>query len=246
MNLYGLIGNPLEHSFSKKYFTDKFEREGREDCRFELYPLHSIAEFPALIKNEKDLKGLAVTIPYKESVIGFLQQVDENARQIGAVNCIKISGNQLIGHNTDVIGFERSLEPLLQPHHTKALILGSGGSSKAVQYVLKRLQIPFLVVTRNGKKETGFIGYDSIDEHIINEYPIIINCTPVGMFPKDSEYPLLPYDLISKKNLLYDLVYKPAETKFLALGKQQGAVVKNGFDMLLIQAEENWRIWNAV
>jgi len=246
MNLYGLIGNPLEHSFSKKYFTDKFEREGRGDCRFELYPLPSIGELPALIKDNKDIKGLAVTIPYKEPVIDFLDDIDDKAKQIGAVNCIKISKNKLTGYNSDVIGFERSLRPLLLPHHTKALVLGSGGSSKAVQYVLRGMQKPFLVVTRNKKQEAGFTGYDSIDEHIINEYPIIINCTPVGMFPKDSECPLIPYALLSKKNLLYDLVYKPAETKFLALGKQQGAVVKNGFDMLLIQAEENWRIWNAV
>ena len=245
MSVYGLIGNPLGHSFSKKYFTEKFDKENLGDCRFELYPLSTISEFPSLIENTKDIKGLAVTIPYKETVIPFLDDVQEEAKKIGAVNCIKITTNKLIGYNTDVIGFERSLKPLLQPHHTKALVLGSGGSSKAVQYVLNKLQITFLVVTRNKVPANGFINYDAVDEHIIDEYSLIINCTPVGMFPNDAEQPLLPYHFLDKKNLLFDLVYRPAETRFLASGKQYGANIKNGLEMLQIQAEENWRIWNS-
>ena len=245
MNVYGLIGNPLGHSFSKKYFTKKFEKENLGDCRFELYPLSLISEFPALIENTKDLKGLAVTIPYKQTVVAFLDDVHEEAKKIGAVNCIKITTNKLTGYNTDIIGFERSLKPLLQPHHSKALVLGSGGSSKAVQYVLNKLQIAFLVVTRNEIGAEGFINYHHVDEHIINDYPLIINCTPVGMFPDEAGQPLLPYHFLSKKNLLFDLVYRPAETRFLASGKQFGATVKNGLEMLMIQAEENWGIWNS-
>ncbi|MEP7166026.1 MAG: shikimate dehydrogenase [Ferruginibacter sp.] len=245
MNVYGLIGNPLGHSFSKKYFTEKFEKEGRNDCRFELYPLSTISEFPSLIENTKDLRGLAVTIPYKEAVIPFLDDISEEAKKIGAVNCIKIIANRLRGYNTDAIGFERSLKPLLQPHHAKALVLGSGGSSKAVQYVLDKLRITFLVVTRNEMERAGFINYSAIDENITNDHPLIINCTPVGMYPNEAEQPLLPYHFLHKKNLLFDLIYRPAETRFLASGKQFGATVKNGFEMLMIQAEENWRIWNA-
>ena len=244
MKLYGLIGNPLGHSFSKKYFTEKFYKENRTDCRFELYPLQSIDEFSGLIKNTTNLKGLAVTIPYKESVILFLSEVNDHAKKIGAVNCIKISADKLVGYNTDAIGFEKSLKPLLKSNHVKALVLGSGGSSKAIQYVLKKLNIPFFIVTRNEKLNEGFIRYDSVDETIIQNYPLIINCTPVGMFPNDDEQPALPYHFLSAKNLLYDLVYKPEETKFLSSGKHFGAATKNGFEMLLIQAEENWRIWN--
>ena len=245
MNVYGLIGNPLVHSFSKKYFTEKFEKKNLDDCRFELYPLEAISEFPDLVEHVKDLQGLAVTIPYKESVIAFLDEVQEDAKKIGAVNCIKITANKLTGYNTDHIGFERSLKPLLQLHHRKALVLGSGGSSKAVQYVLDKLNISFLVVTRNNIPANGFINYDTIDERIMYEYPLIINCTPVGMFPNDAEQPPLPYHFLNKKNLLFDLVYRPAETRFLLSGKESGATVKNGFEMLLIQAEENWRIWNG-
>jgi shikimate dehydrogenase len=245
MHVYGLIGNPLGHSFSKKYFTEKFEKENLDDCRFELFPLSAISEFPSLIENTKDLKGLAVTIPYKETIVAYLDDVHEEAKKIGAVNCIKITTNKLTGYNTDAIGFERSLKPLLQLHHTKALILGSGGSSKAIQYVLNKLQITFLVVTRSKIPGKDLINYDKVDEHIINDYPLIINCTPVGMFPNEAEQPLLPYRFLSKKNLLFDLVYRPAETRFLASGKQYGAIIKNGLEMLMIQAEENWKIWNG-
>ena len=243
MKVYGLIGNPLGHSFSKQYFTEKFEREQLPGCRFELYPLENIDQFTSLLNSEADLNGLAVTIPYKESVIPFLNVVDEVAALIGAVNCIKISAGNLIGYNTDCIGFERSLLPVLQSQHTKALVLGSGGSSKAVQYVLRKLNIDLLVVTRNKILPKGFIHYDLIDENIMQQYSLIINCSPVGMFPDEDNKPEIPYQYLSKDHLLFDLVYRPAETKFLKEGKSRGSTVKNGYEMLVIQAEENWKIW---
>ena len=244
MKVYGLIGNPLGHSFSKQYFTEKFEREQLPGCRFELYPLENIYQLTSLLNSEADLNGLAVTIPYKEAVIPFLNVVDEVAALIGAVNCIKISAGNLIGYNTDCIGFERSLLPVLQSQHTKALVLGSGGSSKAVQYVLRKLNIDLLVVTRNKILPKGFIHYDLIDENIMQQYSLIINCSPVGMFPDEDNKPEIPYQYLSKDHLLFDLVYKPAETKFLKEGKSRGSTVKNGYEMLVIQAEENWKIWN--
>ena len=245
MNVYGLIGNPLGHSFSKQYFTGKFEKEQLKDCCFELYPLEDIQEFTSLLHRVASLKGLAVTIPYKETVIPFLDHIDETASLIAAVNCIKISAGKLTGYNTDSIGFERSLVPLLQSHHKRALILGSGGSSRAVQFVLKKLGIDFLVVTRNNKPADGFIHYDAVDKHTIGQYPLIINCTPVGMFPNEADKPSIPYPYLNKDHLLFDLIYRPAETSFLAEGLRYGAAVKNGYEMLVIQAEENWKIWNG-
>ena len=244
MKIYGLIGNPLGHSFSKKFFSEKFIKENLNDCRFELYPLHAITDLPLLLKKTENLHGLAVTIPYKETIMPFLDEIDGDAKKIGSVNCIKVTANKLTGYNTDVIGFERSFKPLLKNFHRKALILGSGGSSKAVQYVLKKLGIDFLVVSRNNGQQ-GFINYDTVDEQLINDHPVIINCTPVGMFPNEDEKPMLPYQYLNERNLLFDLVYKPAETKFLSSGKLQNAAIKNGYEMLIIQAEENWRIWNG-
>ncbi|MEO8771451.1 MAG: shikimate dehydrogenase [Ferruginibacter sp.] len=246
MNLYGLIGYPLGHSFSKKYFTEKFEKENLTDCFFELFPFENIKAFPTLINKEKELRGLAVTIPYKESVIPYLSFLDEKAKEIGAVNCLKIYNKHLLGYNTDALGFERSFVPLLQSNHAKALVLGSGGSSKAVQYVLRKLGIEFLVVTRQAVSGKDFISYDKIDKQMIASYPIIINCTPVGMSPNDDAYPQIPYQWLDQKNLLYDLIYSPAETQFLKKGLERGADVKNGYEMLVIQAEENWRIWRGL
>lgn len=245
MNLYGLIGYPLGHSFSKKYFTQKFETDGLEDCFFDLFPIDSIDSFPALLQNHSDFKGLAVTIPYKQSVMPYLQQISEEAQKIGAVNCIEFLPEGLKGHNTDVIGFEKSFAPLLEAHHTKALILGTGGSSKAVQYVLKKLGIGFLLVSRNAVGE-GQVNYINVDEKLLSEYAIIINCSPVGMSPKDDMKPDLLYDGITSKHYLFDLVYLPEETLFLKEGRLRGATVKNGFDMLVLQADENWRIWNEL
>jgi len=245
MKLYGLIGNPLGHSFSKKYFTEKFEKEQLKDCSFELYPLKQIQDLTKLLKDIIDLHGLAVTIPYKESVIPFLDSIDKEASIIGAVNCIQITAGTLTGYNTDLIGFEKSLLPLLKPHHTKALVLGSGGSSKAVQYVLRKLGIGFLVVTRNEDPAEGFIQYNSIDQNLVEQSTLIINCSPVGMYPRIDEKPAIPYRYLSNKHLLFDLIYRPEQTKFLEEGLKMGATVKNGYEMLVIQAEENWKIWNV-
>jgi shikimate dehydrogenase len=244
MNLYGLIGYRLGHSFSKKYFNTKFETEGLAGCFFELFPIEKIEDLPSLLKNNSDLKGLAVTIPYKQSVMQYLHTISEEAKKIGAVNCIEFLPEGLKGHNTDVIGFERSFAPLLKPTHQKALVLGSGGSSKAVQYVLQKLKISFLVVSRNAAGE-GMISYDAIDKSVLDEYTVIINCSPVGMSPHDDEKPALPYQFINSRHYFYDLVYQPAETMFLKEGKEKGAVVKNGYDMLVLQAEENWEIWKG-
>lgn len=244
MNLYGLIGFPLGHSFSKQYFTEKFEKEGIHDCRFEAFPIESINEFPSLVQNNPSLKGLSVTIPYKEQVLQFADDISEEVKAIGATNSIRISNGKLTAYNTDIIGFEKSFITLLQPHHTKALLLGTGGASKAVQYVLKKLGIEFLVVTRN-KQHNGQVTYDDIDETMMKDCPVIINCSPVGMFPNDTAAPALPYQFIAAGHYLYDLVYKPAETLFLKKGKERGAAVQNGYQMLLLQAEESWRIWNG-
>jgi shikimate dehydrogenase len=244
MPLYGLIGYPLGHSFSKKYFTNKFEKENLEDCFFELFPLENILEFPSLIDAYPTLHGLAVTIPYKESVIPFLDHLNYKARQIGAVNCITIRSGVLTGYNTDVIGFEKSFTPLLQPQHTKALVLGTGGASKAVQYVLKALKLPFKIVSRVADNRSDIIAYTDLTNQLIQEYPIIINCSPVGMGNLQEAKPALPYQYLTPGHYLYDLIYQPEETLFLQEGKLKGATIKNGYEMLVLQAEENWKIWN--
>ncbi len=245
MRLFGLIGYPLGHSFSKKYFDKKFIDENLTDCFFELFALKEIDEFQKSIKENTNLKGIAVTIPYKQSVLPFINYVTVAAKEIGAVNCIKFTDGNLIGHNTDVVGFEKSLVPLLKPHHTKALVLGTGGSSKAVQYVLKQLNIEFLLVSRNKTNIPNCITYNDIDEKLINEYAIIINCSPVGMTPNENVAPAIPYNLLSANHLLFDLIYAPEKTLFLKNGEGNGCTIKNGFEMLVIQAEENWKIWNA-
>jgi shikimate dehydrogenase len=245
MKLFGLIGYPLGHSFSKQYFTEKFEREGIADCAFEAFPIESVNEFPVLLKNNPALKGLSVTIPYKEQVLQFVDELSAEVKAIGAANSIKIHNGKLTAYNTDIVGFEKSFVKLLQPHHTKALVLGTGGASKAVQYVLRNLSVDFLIVTRN-KQNSNQITYSEIDEAIMKEYPVIINCSPVGMYPDDNIAPAIPYQFISASHYLYDLVYKPAETLFLKNGKERGAAVQNGYEMLLIQAEESWRIWNSL
>ena len=244
MRLYGLIGYPLGHSFSKQYFTEKFEREGLKDCFFEAFPIKSINGFSNLLDANPDLKGLGVTIPYKEQVLPFVDELSEEVRFIGATNSIKFTGNKLIAYNTDIIGFEQSFIKVLQPSHKKALVLGTGGASKAVQYVLEKLEIPYLLVTRNEVLNAGFINYNAIDKKIMDENSIIINCTPVGMSPNENASPELPYDLITSNHYLYDLVYKPAKTLFLQKGEAIGATIQNGYEMLVIQAEASWKIWN--
>jgi shikimate dehydrogenase len=244
MKRYGLIGYPLSHSFSQKYFTDKFQREQITDCVYENFPLADISEFSTLIQQYADLRGLNVTIPYKEKVIPFLTEQSDVVKATGACNCIKINNGRLTGYNTDVIGFENSLKPLLQPHHTKALVLGTGGAAKAVHYVLNKLGISFTEVSRTPSKAAQ-IAYDKIGEATMSEYLLIINTSPVGMYPKVDECPPLPYQHLTSKHYLYDLVYNPAKTLFLQKGEAQGAAIKNGHDMLIIQAEEGWRIWNS-
>lgn len=244
MKLYGLIGYPLDHSFSKKYFTEKFKKEGLTDCSYELFPIKSIRDFSSIINSNPLLKGLNVTIPYKQQVLQFVTETSNDVREIGAANTIKIKNNKLIAYNTDIIGFEKSFVKNLSLLHKKALVLGTGGSSKAVQFILKKLYIDFLLVTRSLHPQNGMVNYSMIDEKIINDYPVIINCTPVGMYPNETEYPPLPYQFISEKNYLFDLIYKPDKTLFLQKGEQMGAVIKNGYEMLAIQAEESWKIWN--
>lgn len=254
MRLYGLIGWPLGHSFSKKYFGEKFEREGIHDARYELFPLGNIADLPALLAQNPALHGLNVTIPYKESVIPFLDDLDETARAVGAVNCIKVLENQtLIGYNTDVIGFEKSLPRALverwQTNGETALVLGTGGASKAVAFVLKKLDIPFKFVSRNPQGEYE-ISYESFIVHRF--YPpepthrrasFIVNTTPLGTFPQVEEMPPLPLDLIKPDMFVYDLIYNPAETLLLREAKSRGCIVKNGLEMLELQAEAAWEIW---
>ena len=244
MKTYGTIGFPLTHSFSRQYFTEKIEKDGIPDAAYYSFPLKNIDEFPDFLKNNPSLKGLAVTIPYKEKVLKYVTCLSDEVKQIGATNCIKINGSELTAYNTDIIGFEKSFIKNLKPGHKKALVLGSGGASKAVQYVLKKLEIDFLVVSRNGNDAENFIQYNEVNAGIINEYNIIINATPLGMSPADDTCPDLPYTLLTADNYLFDLVYKPAKTLFLQKGEQQGAIIENGFEMLIIQAEENWRIWN--
>jgi shikimate dehydrogenase len=241
--LYGLIGYPLGHSFSKQFFTEKFEREGLSNCSFELFPIASIDEFPALLAAHPALKGMAVTIPYKEKVLPFVQVLSDEVQQIGAANCIKIEHGLLTAYNTDIIGFEKSFVPLLQPHHSRALVLGTGGVAKAVQYVLRQLAIPFTTVSRTAGE--GVITYASIKEQLMQDNTIIINCTPAGMYPDEAGFPEIPYECITAQHYLYDMVYRPAKTIFLQKGKERGATVKNGFEMLELQAIANWELWNS-
>lgn len=243
MNQYGLIGYPLTHSFSEQYFKEKFIREEIENCKYELFPLENIEDIRFLFEVNKDLKGINVTIPYKESVIEYLDDLDEIAEKIGAVNCIKIDEIQKVGYNTDYSGFRDSLKPLLKQHHKKALILGTGGASKAIKYALQELNIEPKFVSRS-KAENNFV-YTELTKEIIAEFPVIINCTPAGMFPDTDTAPEIPYQFLTKNNLLFDLIYNPDKTLFLQNGEKRGATVKNGLEMLKLQAEYAWDIWNS-
>ena len=238
---YGLIGFPLTHSFSPAYFKMKFAAQ-HIDAVYELYPMPVINELPVLLEANPGIVGLNVTTPHKESVIRYLQSLDTAAAVIGAVNCIVIKDGILRGYNTDATGFEQSLNPLLKPHHTQALILGSGGSSKAVAYTLGQLGIPFRKVSR--KKMQGSYTYDELTADLIRQHRLIINTTPLGMYPLIDAAPPIPYDAITSQHLCYDLIYNPEETKFLALAKAQDATIKNGFEMLQLQAEASWEIWH--
>lgn len=243
MKLYGLIGHPLSHSFSKKYFTEKFEKEDIADCKYEFFDIDNIEKLSSILKQNPDLIGLNVTIPYKESVIPYLTELSPEAKEIGAVNTIKIDGEKLIGYNTDYFGFKQSLKPFIEINHERALILGTGGASKAVAYALKSININCLFVSRNPKNDNE-ISYDDINDYVIKHHQIIVNTTPIGTFPNINDKPNLDYSLITSGHLLYDLVYNPTETVFLREGKQRGAITLNGYQMLQLQAEKAWEIWN--
>jgi len=242
--VFGLLGKDIEYSFSRAYFTEKFKKLLLERYRYVNFDIQDIQDFLPIITNEKEnLGGVNVTIPYKESVMQYLDKVDETAKKIGAVNTIKITkkGN-LKGYNSDVVGFDKSIAPLLKKHHKKALILGTGGASKAIAYALKQRGITYLFVSRNASKKNQ-ISYHQLTEEILNKYHIIINSTPVGTSPKIALSPNIPYQFLTDKHLLYDLIYNPEITTFLSKGKEKGAVIKNGYEMLELQAEESWRIW---
>lgn len=244
MKLYGLIGEKLGHSFSKKYFTEKFENE-KIDAQYNLYELPNITEFPSLLaRNEFD--GLNVTIPYKEKIIYYLDELDTIAKEVGAVNTIRFKRyggrTHIKGYNTDVIGFTNSIKPLLQPHHKHALILGTGGASKAVAFSLSRMGIEYKFVSRNGNFDS--FTYPQITKDIIDKYEVIVNCTPVGMYPKTDIAPGIPFQHLTNKHLLFDLIYNPEKTLFCQLGEEHGATVKNGLEMLHGQATAAWFIWN--
>lgn len=245
MRLFGLIGFPLTHSFSKKYFEDKFCREGLNDCAFENFPLKNIEEIKQVIADHPNLKGFAVTIPYKKKIIRFLDEGTDAVRQMVACNCVKIENGKLKGYNTDVIGFEKSFKKNVQQHHTKALILGTGGGADAVAYVLNKLGMEYLFVSRNNEIRPKTISYKALAAALLEDHTVIINCTPLGTYPKVDECPNIPYEYLTPKHYLFDLVYNPAKTKFLEKGEEQGAIICNGYEMLEIQAEENWRIWNS-
>lgn len=241
MDKYGLIGFPLGHSFSKIYFTEKFRKEGLSST-YELFPLSAITELPGLIGGNPELRGLNVTIPYKESVMTYLTELSPEAEAIGAVNVIKINGDRLMGHNTDFIGFKESLRPLLREEITDALVLGSGGASKAVCHALRVLGIRPTVVSRHPSE--GMAGYDDLTPEVMEKNLLIVNATPLGMAPNTDTAPEIPYHLLSERHICYDVVYNPAETLFMKKSAAGGAKVKNGLDMLHLQAEHAWRIWN--
>ena len=261
MKQYGLIGYPLTHSFSKKFFTEKFENENIEDHAYDLYEIKNLSDFPELLRAIPKLCGLNVTVPHKIGVMYYLDWVHPDAKEVDAVNCIRITAEspiaavfagevgikghefRLEGYNTDVYGFEESLKPLLKAHHTQALVLGTGGASRAVKYVLNKLNIYTQFVSREA--DTDRIRYEDLTPEIISKYKLIINTTPLGMAPNTDKCPDIPYEALTNEHLLYDLIYNPAETLFLQKGREQGAATKNGYDMLLLQAEKSWEIWNS-
>ena len=261
MRQFGLIGYPLSHSFSQKFFTEKFLQENIVNASYHNFPIPSMESFAALWKENPNLEGLNVTIPYKKEVIPFLQHSSAVVQEIHACNCIRKFNNELYGYNTDVIGFEKSLLPFLQPHHTHALILGTGGAAAAVRWVLQKLNIQFQLVSRKGnaieantleentlEKNTEMkasLSYDQLPASVIETHTLIINTSPLGMYPNVNEAPPIAYEGITAQHHLYDLVYNPTETLFMQKGLEKGATVQNGLAMLHIQAEESWAIWNA-
>jgi shikimate dehydrogenase len=248
---FGLIGYPLSHSFSEKYFTEKFVREKIRNTNYQLFPIDSVEKIIEIVNTQPQICGLNVTIPYKETVIPFLDELDPTATIVGAVNCIRVdraaNGKiRLKGYNTDVAGFRQSIKPFLASQHERALILGTGGASKAVEYVLAQIGVDCIFVSREKTKLSGktVLSYEELNEYVFKACKLIVNTTPVGLFPHTHSCPRIPYHFIGKDHFLYDLIYNPAETLFLTQGKQHGALILNGIDMLKMQAEAAWEIWN--
>ena len=245
MKRFGLIGFPVGHSFSKKYFSEKFEKLNLKDHVYDLFEMEFLNEFPSLWMRYPDLQGINVTVPHKEGVVKYLDQLDTSAIKVGAANVVKKQNNKLIGYNTDYMAFRTSLEKWMGPYNGEALILGTGGSSKAIQAGLDELAIPFNVVSRSARN--GDYTYDELKENsgIINRFKLIINTTPLGMHPNIDAMADLPYKSIGRNHYLFDLIYNPDETLFLHEGRVNGANVKNGYEMLELQAEKSWEIWNS-
>ncbi len=239
--IYGLLGFPLAHSFSKAYFEEKFRKESIKNTTYENFVLPKIEEVELLLVKE-NLQGFNITTPYKKLIIPYLNALDSTTEKIGAVNCVKKTGNSWTGYNTDILGFENSLRPLLQAHHSKAVVLGTGGASRAVCFVLEQLGIKITKVSSQEKEEC--INYYDLDYDLINSNKLIINTTIVGAFPNTDNSPDIPYEYLSPSHLCYDLTYHPAESMFLKKSSAMGAETKNGLEMLILQAEESWRIWN--
>ena len=240
---FGLLGKNISYSFSKKYFIEKFALGNLDGYVYENFDLQSIEDFPKLITDNPELKGLNVTIPYKEEIIPYLNKLSKKAAQIGAVNVIRFTKKgTLKGYNSDYYGFKKSLKPLLQSHHKKALILGTGGAAKAVAFALNELGILYTFVSREEKE--SMIDYNRINATTFDNYHIIINCTPLGTSPNTKEFPPIPYNFFTEKHIAFDLIYNPEETQFLKKAKKKGAITKNGYEMLVFQAEKAWKIWN--
>jgi len=248
MKKYGLIGYPLGHSFSKRYFEEKYEKENITDCQFDLYPIEKIDLVEELISSNENLNGFSVTIPYKEQIIPYLDLLDPDAEKIGAVNCVKIfrdkDGVRKVGFNTDVLGFRNSLRPFIHEDIKSALILGTGGAAKAIAVGLQGFGIDSKFVSRTPQFDDD-LAYADLNDEIIREHKLIVNCTPLGTFPDENTYPDIPYEFLGDRHILFDLVYNPEETLFMLKGKQMGAAVVNGYEMLCLQANEAWNIWNA-
>ncbi|MEO0570507.1 MAG: shikimate dehydrogenase [Bacteroidota bacterium] len=239
---FGLVGKNISYSFSKGYFTKKFKKLGLTEYTYENFDLKEVSEFKNIV-SQNDIKGLNVTIPYKEAILSYLDDLDGDAKKIGAVNTIKFTKQGIIGYNTDAYGFKKSLSPLLKEHCKKALVLGTGGASKAIVYVLNELGIAYQYVSRNPSK--GQLGYSQINASYFQEFQLIINCSPVGTYPNLEDKPCIPYAHLNENHILFDLIYNPSETAFLKEGKQKGAAIQNGLSMLEYQAEKAWEIWNS-
>lgn len=240
MGQFGLIGRNISHSFSEKYFSEKFQAERIANTTYKTFDLVDISELPHLLQKE-NLDGFNVTIPYKESILSYLDEIDPTAETIGAVNCVKIWKDKKIGYNTDAFGFETSLKPLLENYHKQALILGNGGAAKAVKFVLKKMDIPYQTVSRKGN-----FTYSNLNKEHLECFQIIINTTPLGTFPDVDSSPEIPYEFLTSRHLVYDLVYNPKKTKFLKFAEARSAKIKNGYEMLVLQADKSWEIWTQL